>query len=196
MKSTLVAFGIFIALVAGVSFQGCIAGQASSPQVDVSQVRQQTVAIREALQVAINKKMLIDEQIRQLPPVEREKGLRESEKIGQVIVGLQEVLNTFHENTANADSTLDVIDAGAAAAAPMFGPYGVMAGLAITTITGFARAWQNRKAGRAIARSVDPLVDSAIRTEPSMIAALRKDQGSTGNRIVDEAQGKAFKMPF
>lgn len=72
-------------------------------------------------------------------------------------------------------------------------PWGALIGLAGTTIIGFLRAAQNRRAARQIVKSVNPIVRNAGETERTAIAARQTPEAE---RIVDEAMGKRLALPL
>lgn len=82
------------------------------------------------------------------------------------------------------------IDVGASTLPP---PWGALVGLGGGLAIGLFRAYQNRQTARNIAKSVDHIIKGV---EPSESTAIAARQTLAAERVVDEAQGKAVRLPF
>lgn len=117
--------------------------------------------------------------------------LAQAEKVAQVAeAGLRAAASG--DGLAGVESTITT-------AVGFIPGWGTVAGLLVTTIFGFIRAGMNRAAARAIAKSVELAqgADGVLNLDNEATQEdLRTIQGAGGSRIVDEAQGKATRLPF
>ena len=106
----------------------------------------------------------------------------------------QEALDRFSVALAAApDDEAAILEAGWVAVSPFIpAPYSVAVGSILGLLIGLWRARQNRQTARTVISSAAKF--TAI--PPSDAVAIRMAQGSAGNRMVDEAQGKKTPLPF
>ena len=156
-----------------------------------------------AMDVVIAEKATVDAAIVNLPPSEqRDKAIALSKSLGdKITVGrqwldkAQATLATFNALLANAEDGFDAASATLTAAGPLLPqPWGALIAGAGGLMIGLVRAGYNRHLGRKIVRSLDTA--GATRLTAKEILTINVAQGPTGRRLVDEAQGKKFALPF
>lgn len=110
---------------------------------------------------------------------------------------IEKTISQANRDISKADTTVDMIDAGMKAAEPWIpAPWG-MVGASVTGLAaGLARAWRVKKAGKNIAISVQPAVDAFHAADGFHLKATRRAQTHGARRLIDEAQGRRFSLPF
>ncbi len=197
-----------IMLCVGLVAPGCDSASIQSLKDTVQKLTGQADQVQISIAKMIDQKQAIDRAILDMPEGPRkDQAIAMSEDIGEAIstgqkwLGpAQATLERYKAELADATDSLDVADASVKAVAPMLPPpFNLLLTGVGGLVIGLIRAAQNRKAGRNIAASAEPFIVNGFTADgigESVKADMRKAQGSTGNRIVDEAQGKKFAMPF
>ena len=143
----------------------------------------------------------INKEVEALPEgPEKEKALEMQRTLLSYVVVVNEKLKIaeeslvkLKEDMANAPDDIGKIGAIGEAAKPFIPvPYQPLFGAVLGLTVGLVRAAYNKWNGKKVIRSVNNLVQP----EGSQIDIIRAEQGYFGNRLVDEAQGKRFSLPF
>jgi len=185
-------------LAAVLVLPGCTDEQIAKMRQAAGTLKEQVPVVKDTLSKAQAQSENIEQAINSLPDGELKDKLLKAKMVADQTV---EAANEFLEKAepqlaelnaklAEATDTLDVIDAGIQSAAPLLPvPWGPLLAAGGGLVVGLLRAAQNRKAARNIATSVQPILADVKLTEEQK-TAIRATQGATGNRIVDESQGK------
>lgn len=185
-----------------VSMMGC----GDSVNVDAFKAQIATLAsqrdnLEKVVQEAEAQKANITALLELLPEGEaKEKALVLNQKLDLVITSANErlpalltAIDELNERAQKAETAWDLADAGVQSSAPLIpAPWGQLVLLGWSVVS-TVRAVMNRRAGKQIAASVEGKLNL---TEPGIKADIRSQQGATAQRIVDEAQGKAFSLPL
>ena len=129
--------------------------------------------------------------------VEIAEGAAQAQQITQQIAAGFAAIQAAAANAPTEEEAInDAVTAALEVAAPLIPqPWGALVYAVGGLALGLIRARQNRAAGRAIAASVDPIVQAANLSDAQK-AAIRIKQGAAGAAIVDEAQGARTPRPF
>ncbi len=185
------------------SASGCNAEQIAALKGTINKTQVEVDAVEAAVDRLEEEKVQLDTDIVQMPPgKERERAEIISDKLGKVIDAgkyrlgqLDKILTDLETRLADANDAWDVADAGVKTAAPFIpAPWGPLV-LATWGAVMTYRSNRHRAAGRNLARSVDSSLGIEKMTDAEK-AVIRSRQSPLAARIVDEAQGNAFKMPL
>jgi len=201
---TVLACGLLWLLLAALLIApvGCNELDIEAMKAEVSELRKDAAAGREALELSREQRAELAEAIAALPEGKTKDALVQVlngldvriEQISGVLLNADEALGDYEMRLANARDGLDVAEATVQSTATFLPPpWNAMLAAGGGLILGLLRAAQNRKHGRAIAGSVDGRLTEL---DPAAAAAISAAQGAGAKRIVDEAQGKKLKLPF
>lgn len=200
-----IPFAILLILAAALSIAGCNPAQREQAQQYVQQAKEAAEAAQEAVVQAQAARDAIAAEVSNLPDEEDralwEDRMRAAEKalLAAQVRSEQavQVLAEMNQTLGEADNLGDVIAGGAQAVAPVIPPpYGVLVGALGGLIGGLWRARHNRVAGRNLAGALE-----SVKEGPTINLGANKDKisammGASGKRLVDEAQGKRWGLPF
>lgn len=175
---------------------GCNDQQIADMKAQVSQVQQQVDKYAPLLEDAQNYKAQVDTLIASLPDGSAKDKAKEISaqldsyipKLQDIVMKGQETINRLNDNLKNATTTLDVVESGVNAAAPLVPGWGSLIALASTTIIGFIRAFQNKQAAVNIAKSVQPAVNLAVKIDPKISKIIDSAQTNYAGKLVDQSQ--------
>jgi len=185
-----------IIIVAGlllVAAAGCNQDQIADAQATLAGVREQIAEAEAQHQVLVDA-------IEAMPPGEdREAWASRADDLAQWIAQADDVAGDLERHLADATDGLDVAGGVIQSIAPFIPP--PFNGLVIFvggTVIGLIRAAQNRSAARRVVQSIEAAKDAGKVDFESVDVKnrLSVQQGATGKRIVDEAQGKASALLF
>lgn len=180
---------------------GCNQAQIAELQLKATELKAQLAAGRKDLELTQEQRARLAAAIAEMPEgPEKEKAKKLAknvdaaiEKTSAFLVKLEEATLQMEQRLEGAEDALDVAEAAVESAAPLIpAPWGAIFAASGGLLIGLLRAGYNRAQAVKIARSVDGKVDLSDASK----AEIRAIQGAGGGRIVDEAQGKATRLPF
>jgi len=88
-----------------------------------------------------------------------------------------------------ANDALGAIEAAAATGTAFLPPPWNMIALGVPLVFALIRAWRNKQNGLAAIKSVNGVVQKALKADPSLAGTLSVAQGAGAKALVDQAQG-------
>lgn len=180
---------------------GCNQAQIDSIKQDLGLVAEQIGPMEAALVEVIEQKAELDQEITTMEPGdEKDDAIALSKSMGHVVDVSQEILEKgkeamtgLQERIATAEDEIDVVGAVAKTAIPFLPPpWNAAAAAGIGLAIGLWRAAKNLKAGRELAKSVDPIVASALNENSDVKRDLLIAQTPAVKKLVDEAQSSSI----
>lgn len=181
---------------------GCNADQIKQAFSATEQLSAGMQEIKAALAEATTRRTGIESMLAEIPAgPDRDQAVATSAKLDTVIsIGsawldkTDAAVDILKAELAEAEVGFDVAEGIMRAAQPFIpAPWGAIAIGVGGLVIGFIRARMNRVAARNVIVSVDPVVAKASASAKVDIASA---QSTAAGRLVDEAQGKALKLPF
>jgi len=181
---------------------GCTSEDIATARTKLASVQQAAEQVQGGLAFAIEQKAAIDKLLPTLPAGStRDKVIAVSKKLDAYINTSQDWLakarqsmNILQAQLATATDTLDVVEGGVQAAAPLIPPpWGaVLAGVA-GLVVGLIRAASTKKTAVKTLAAINPHIGPMTDADRAAVSAA---QGAAGKKLVDEAQGKVSSLPI